>query len=147
MNLLLLQNPDTDLYTILLSSETSRNILRFYRPRRLDHGILVMSASLGSSLSLASELRWYIRRYVSEVIFEIADGIYCTHALALDVYHREIKMTAPWKYRWLLIIGDAMRHLRMDPGTSKTDYSHCLRENEGAWEIWGTEQEYSDIPL
>ena len=70
MNVLLIQPEGVDLYTTLLKSETSRGALRFYQPDRLEYGIRVRTASLGSALALVSELRWYIQRYVEEVLFE-----------------------------------------------------------------------------
>ena len=78
MNVLLIQPEGVDLYTTLLKSETSRGALRFYQPDRLEYGIRVRTASLGSALALASELRWYVQRYVEEVLFEPEKDIFCT---------------------------------------------------------------------
>ena len=69
MNLLLIQKEGIDLFSTLLASETSRDILRFYRPERTDCGVVIPNSTLGGSLSLLSEIRWYIRRYVSSVLF------------------------------------------------------------------------------
>ncbi|NYT05407.1 MAG: hypothetical protein GKC04_03410 [Methanomicrobiales archaeon] len=106
MNVLLVQREGVDLYQTLLASETSRMILRFYRPSALDFGVVVRGASLGGSLSLVSELKWYIRRYVALVLFEFADGQYCTHALAREAYEREIRLQEPWPFRRLVGIRD-----------------------------------------
>ncbi|HDR73149.1 MAG TPA: hypothetical protein ENN85_04475 [Methanoculleus sp.] len=88
MLLLLVQREATDLYATFFSSETSRTILRFYRPKKLAYGVSITCVSLGSLLSLASELRWYLRRYVQEAIVEIAPGEFCTLALAEEIYQR-----------------------------------------------------------
>jgi len=42
----------------------------------------IRTASLGSALALVSELRWYIQRYVEEVLFEPEKGIFCSSSLA-----------------------------------------------------------------
>jgi hypothetical protein len=99
MLLLLVQRKETDLYSTLLSSETSRNILRFYRPKRLDYGVSITCASLGSVLSLASELRWYLRRYVQESLVEVSPGTFCTLALAEEIYQREEPHEGDWNHR------------------------------------------------
>lgn len=99
MKLLLVQREATDLYSTLLSSETSRNILRFYRPKRLDYWVSVTCASLGSALSLASELRWYIRRYVQEAVVEVSPETFCTLALAEEIYQREEPHEGEWNHR------------------------------------------------
>ena len=62
MDILFLERSGVNLYETLFSSETSRNALRFYRPQAAAGGVMVTTASLGSALSLVSELRWYIRR-------------------------------------------------------------------------------------
>lgn len=103
MKLFLVQREATDLYSTLLNSETSRNILRFYRPKRLDYGVSITCSSLGSALSLASELRWYIRRYVQEPIIEVSPGESCTLALAEEIYQRqEQPHEADWTCRKLI---------------------------------------------
>ena len=71
MNILLIQREGTDLHHTLFASETSRLALRFYHPRKVPSGVYITVATLGSALSLVSELRWYIRRYVRETLFEV----------------------------------------------------------------------------
>jgi hypothetical protein len=142
MNILLLQREGTDLYNILLSSETSRNILKFYRPDRIGAGVLITSASLGSTLSLISELRWYIRRYVDMVLFEISDDIYCSHPLAMDIYEREIKLHHPWEYRRLIGFGEGFSSVWMEPGSKIDDYKAFLEGTKAFWEVWCSEKEW-----
>ncbi|TAJ43819.1 DUF5804 family protein [Methanofollis fontis] len=89
MELLLIGKDGTDLYHTLFSSETSREILRFYRPKRRGFGISVTVISLGAALSLASELRWYIRRYVRLALIEAEPGTYWTLGYARAIDGRE----------------------------------------------------------
>ncbi len=92
MKILFLAKEDVDLFGTLQDSETSRGILRFYRPERLPYGVRIEVATLGIALSLVSELRWYVRRYMREVLFEVRDRIYCTHLLAREIYEREVTL-------------------------------------------------------
>ena len=95
MNVLLIQPEGVDLYTTLLNSETSRDALRFYKPDRLEYGMRIRTASLGSALALVSELRWYIQRYVEEVLFEPEEDIFCSSSLAQQIYERDVKPHRP----------------------------------------------------
>ena len=60
MNILLVQREGIDLYHTFFASETSRLALRFYHPKKKPCGVLVTLSTLGSALSLVSEMRWYI---------------------------------------------------------------------------------------
>ncbi len=74
MNILLIQRDGVDLHHTLFASETSRLVLRFYHPKKNSCGVYITVSTLGSALSLVSELRWYIRRYVKETLFEVTPG-------------------------------------------------------------------------
>jgi hypothetical protein len=105
MNVLFLQRKGIDLYRTLLASETSRRILQFYRPDPYPGGVAVQVLSFGSALSLASELRWYIRRYMQEVLFEVAIDRYCTLELARELYYdRDFTVRDDWPFRRLYAI-------------------------------------------
>ncbi len=95
MNILLIQREGIDLHHTLFSSETSRMVLRFYHPQKKPCGVFISCATLGSALSLVAELRWYIRRYVREPLFEFQPGIYFTHQLAQDVYYERTAVLGP----------------------------------------------------
>ena len=100
MNILLIQREGTDLHHTFYSSETSRLALRFYHPKKVPCGVSIAVASLGSALSLVSELRWYLRRYVRETLFEVEPGIFCTQrsrAGHLLRAHRD--PCKPWAFR------------------------------------------------
>lgn len=105
MNLIFIQKPGINLYQTFFDSETSRRILRFYRPLPLPFGVLVKGSSLAGMLSLAAELNWYIRRYVARVVFEDEEGRYYSHELAKAIYSRDIDTPDDWPYRRRLYIG------------------------------------------
>jgi hypothetical protein len=99
MKILLIEREGTDLYTTLYDSDTSRAMLRFYHPVRHSAGVEITTASLGSALSLVSELRWYIQRYVDEVLLTEDGSVYLTWSLAEAVYERGITLSQPWPHR------------------------------------------------
>jgi hypothetical protein len=144
MNVLLIQPEGVDLYATLLKSETSRDALRFYHPTRLAYGVLIRTASLGSALALVSELRWYIRRYVDEVLFEAQDGQFYSSTLARQVYERDIKLGSPWKYRCLYRIREShlVDAIWMTGGSTQADYSDRIDPGDTVLEVWCTEEEY-----
>jgi len=100
MKILLVEREGTDLYGTLYDSETSRAMLRFYHPVRHPAGVEITTASLGSALSLVSELRWYIQRYVDEILLTEDGSVYLTHELALCVYERGVTLVQPWPHRF-----------------------------------------------
>jgi len=148
MNILLIQREGTDLHHTLYSSETSRHAIRFYHPKKVSCGVLVSVASLGSGLSLVSELRWYLRRYVRETLFEVEPGIFCTHDLAQETYYERAAVLAkPWAFRRLygIIEGKPARRLVMAAGATVQDYAADLAGTERTIEVWCTEDEVADI--
>ncbi len=143
MNVLLIQPEGVDLYTTLLNSETSRDALRFYQPDRLEYGIRIRTASLGSALALVSELRWYIQRYVEEVLFEPEEGIFCSSSLARQIYERDVKPASPWGYRCLYrLSGHLVDTVWMDAGTTPDVYADRFEPEDTVLEVWCTEEEY-----
>ncbi|MDK2916014.1 MAG: hypothetical protein PWR25_571 [Euryarchaeota archaeon] len=144
MNVLLIQLEGVDLYTTLLKSETSRGVLRFYQPDRLEYGIRIKTASLGSALALISELRWYIQRYVDEVLFEPGYGAFCSSGLARQIYERAVMPAKPWRYRCLYrISGDHMIDtIWMDEGTTPEAYADRMEPGDTVLEVWCAEEEY-----
>ena len=122
MRLLFLPKEGLDLFQILLDSETSRRVLRFYHPRRSPFGVAVQVGTLASGLSLVSELRWYVRRYVSGVLFEVAPGRYATLALTSQVYYgRELRLHEPWEARQLWAARNhAIERIELEPGEEVT---------------------------
>ncbi|MDK2974691.1 MAG: hypothetical protein PWP08_1062 [Methanofollis sp.] len=99
MHLILIQRDGIDLYTTFFASETSHAILRFYRPQKEPYGVSVRVVSLGAALSLAAELRWYLKRYVALALFEMAPGRCCTLAYARAIEQREVDPDRPPEQR------------------------------------------------
>jgi hypothetical protein len=125
MNILLIQREGTDLHHTLFASETSRLVLRFYHPRKKSCGILINFATLSSALSLVAELRWYMRRYVREPLFELEPGIWFTHQLAQDVYYERTAVLGPgWPHRKLYGFkdGKVISSVPMSPGSTLDEY-------------------------
>jgi hypothetical protein len=144
MHVLLVQTDDVDLYATLLKSETSRAVLKFYRPDRLDYGVRIRTTSLGSALSLISELRWYIRRYVKEVLFEVSHPVYCTQALAGQFYERDVKIESSWNYRRIYVFrGSELAYSsRIQDSIAGEDYRDRCEPKDTRLEIWCTEEEF-----
>ncbi|MDO8841520.1 DUF5804 family protein [Methanocalculus sp.] len=107
MMVIFIPKPGIDLYRTFLQSETSRLILRFYAPhRRAGGGVEVPVATLGSGLSLTSELRWYIRRYTTDLLFQTRDGILISHKLAHEIYDRHLPYPGEdWCYHYTCAVG------------------------------------------
>lgn len=138
MRLLFLPKEGLDLFRTLLDSETSRRVLRFYHPRRSPFGVAVQVATLSSGLSLVSELRWYVRRYVSGVLFEVGAGRYATLALASQVYYgRELRLHEPWETRQLLVARNGgVERVEMDPGADPREYTAECGDVDEVLEVW-----------
>jgi hypothetical protein len=134
MDLLLFQREDISLLRVLLESETSRGVIRFYHPIAREWGIEISLTSLGSALALVSELRWYIRRYVGAVLFSVGDALYCTPAVARRIYdERELVELTGWPYRKRFHVAGS--RLREGPGPAG--------DPGRTFEVLCTEDEYS----
>ncbi|GAA5262632.1 DUF5804 family protein [Methanocalculus sp. MC3] len=103
MRVIFIPKPGIDLYQTFLQSETSRLILRFYAPKRFPGGgVEVPVATLGSGLSLASELRWYIRRYTRVFLMKTGDGHIISLGLAKEIYERNLPYPGDdWEYTYI----------------------------------------------
>jgi hypothetical protein len=149
MNVLFLQRMGIDLYRTLLASETSRRILMFYRPESFSGGVSVRVSSFGSALSLASELRWYIRRYMQDVLFEVAVERYCTLGLARELYYdRDFTVREDWPFRRLYVIrnGNLISALNL---SALDDTGERMREAGAITRlvVWCSEREYNEEKL
>jgi hypothetical protein len=138
MKILFLAREGVDLFGTLQDSETSRGILRFYRPERLPYGIKIDVATLGIALSLVSELRWYVRRYMREVLFEVRDRIYCTHLLAREIYEREVTLNENCFPRHLYGIRKG-RINRILESSAADNPPEGWEDMEEVLEVWGVE--------
>ncbi len=106
MRLVCIGKAGVDLYRTLSDSETSRHILRFYHPKETPWGVVLEVATVSSGLALASELRWYIMRYMTEVLFEDTEhSVYLTRDLAREVYEtRSAALIDGWNISFSVII-------------------------------------------
>lgn len=150
MNILLIQRNGVDLHHTLFASETSRIALRFYHPKKMACGVYISVTSLGSALSLVSELRWYIRRYVREVLFEMKKGTYCTHTLAQDVYYeRAVVLGTEWAFRRLYGFrnGQLISSVVMAPNSTIDEYHQDIIGVDTTIEVWCTEDEVEESGL
>lgn len=102
MEIIFIAKPGIQLFNTLQASETSRHILRFYRPKDAGWGIRIPVSTVSNALALMSELRWYIMRYTSEVLIEdTAYSVYLTRLLASAAYEdRSVSLAGDWKYRY-----------------------------------------------
>ena len=154
MKILLFGREGTDLYSTLYDSDTSRAMLRFYHPVRHPAGVEITTASLGSALSLVSELRWYIQRYVDEVLFTEDGSVYLTWSLAGAVYERGISLAQPWPHRFRYRIhGGKVYRSPWDlaafgtpPGQEHAASPPQASESGGdqVLEVWSTAEEYAE---
>jgi hypothetical protein len=150
MNILLIQREGVDLHHTLFASETSRMALRFYHPKKKSCGVYITVSTLGSALSLVSELRWYTRRYVQETLFEVNNGIYCTHRLARDVYYERASVLVPdWPFRRLYGFRDGklVSKVVMSPGSTTEEYHQEYIGIDRTIECWCTEDEVEEGEL
>jgi hypothetical protein len=144
MNIFFLQREGIDLHHTLYASETSREALRFYHPKERSGGVIIPIESLVSGLSIAGELRWYIRRYMQDVLFEFPGRNYCTLAFARQVYYdREIKPEEDWPFRRLYVIrnGHLVSAEPIPQGITGGD-TPVFSPGLTRFVVWSTEQEY-----
>lgn len=146
MRVLFIPKVGVALYETLLSSETSRDALRFYRPVQAPAGVQISMATMGGALSLASDLRWYVRRYMHEVLFELPEGMYCTRALAQEIYYgRAAILHKSWKFRRIYTLKEG-NLVSDDPLPSAKRMGSSLQqvdEEQGVViEVWCTKEEY-----
>lgn len=146
MQVIFIPKSGVPLYETLLSSETSRDALRFYQPVQTPSGVRISMATMGGALSLASDLRWYVRRYMYDVLFELPEGIYCTRALAQEIYYgRASILHTRWQFRRSYHMKDG--HLVSDnllygrKGRSGQE-SPVQAEGHMILEVWCTEEEF-----
>jgi hypothetical protein len=150
MNILLIQREGVDLHHTLFSSETSRLALRFYHPKKKPCGVYITCSTLSSALSLVAELRWYMRRYVREPLFELEKGVFFTHELAQDVYYERTAVLGPgWKYRKLYGFKDGklISSVPMSPGSTIEDYHQEYAGITQVIEVWCNEDDVEEGEL
>ncbi len=143
MRIIFVGKEDVDLLETLMNSETSRIILRFYSPQKHPCGIQLSLSSLGIALSLVSELRWYRRRYMAGVLFELQEGIFGTYGLAKEVYERDIRLDGEGIRRSLYGLQDG-RFRRIEDSPSHLRSPGDPSVTEDVLEVWSLEQETAE---
>jgi len=152
MKILLFGREGTDLYSTLYDSDTSRAMLRFYHPVRHPAGVEITTASLGSALSLVSELRWYIQRYVDEVLLTEDGRVFLTWDLADCVYERGVTLSQPWPHRFRYRIHGGKVYRSSWNLDAFGDVPQPVQETDEAapatgdpvLEVWGTSDGYRE---
>jgi len=142
MKILFISREGVDLYEALENSETSRIIFRFYHPERHPCGVLIDTSSLGTGLSLVSELRWYVRRYMADVLFEVKEGVFGTYALAREVYERDLQLDGAGVRHLFYGIreGKIFKIVSKGPG-AEAEIPDELRTMDSVLEVWAPENE------
>jgi hypothetical protein len=108
MNLLIFSRPGIKLYRELRHSETAWNALRFYDPIENAVGVMIPVSSLSAALSLASDLKYFIRKYGSEYLFETNSRVYCTPSVARSRYLEREPSVTPWPWKiWYIVRQDS----------------------------------------
>ncbi len=144
MEVIFLPKPGIRLYETLMASETSRDVLRFYQPVNCGYGVSVRVSALGNGLSLASELRWYLRRYMRDALFEIHEMTYCSLAVARSIYYeRSVSPDEPWPWRiFYRINGGVIRGRTLpSPGECRDEFEAASVNGDRIMEVWVEEQE------
>ncbi len=148
MNLILIARNGVDLYETLATSETSYDAIRFYEPNNLGYGVSITVPSTAGAFSLISDLRYYTRRYVQEVLYGLYPPCFCSDLLAEEIYlQRTGPGKTPWPYRLLYRIAPdscVLKYRISDPNHSVSPCSFIDKHFQV--EVWcvGTEYEQTD---
>ena len=138
MDIICIAKPGVNLADTLYTSETSRNILRFYHPKDMKWGVKIPVSTVSNALALLSELRWYTMRYTSEVIIEDVEyGVFMTRLLASAAYEdRSVTLSPDWRFSYRAAVledGSLMRCPRgvdTPAGTFVSFLVWCLEKEE-----------------
>lgn len=143
MNLLIFSRPGVRIYQELRKSETAWHALRFYSPLEIPVGIVIPLSSLSAALTLASDLKYFIRKYSVDHLFELPHQICCTAAVAKSRYLTRDDIPEPWPWKlWYFLPGDGSISRHEKPPVS------CVSEENRSlggyvFEVWCSEEEYS----
>ena len=100
--------------------------------------------TLGNSLSLISEISWYVKRYMTEVLLELSPDLFCSHAFSTDIYTRNSKLKETWEYAKIIGIknGEVLDELWISPHSSIEDYPKFCEAMDTVLEVWCSESEW-----
>ena len=143
MNLLVFSRPGIRLYQELRRSETAWNALRFYDPKETPVGIIVKVSSLSAALSLASDLKYFIRKFGSDYLFEITPGMYCTPSVARSRYLEREPHPDPWPWKiWYLVKGDGSL-VKYYTFPQSCNHDRDQASDEDVFEVLCSEEEFT----
>ena len=167
MNLLLISRPGVQLYRALRESETAWDAIRFYGPVSLSVGVYIPISTLAGALSLASDLKYFLRKYTADHLFQIRPGVYYTAALIRSKYlNRNNEVSEDWAFRliyWVENLGQVTRFRFDDWNSEEVLYNQipCGESEEGIQsdarnteiefqggyllEVWCTKPEYEIV--
>jgi len=152
MDLLLLAKPGVHLYSVLHNSETAWQAIRFYEHVNLGYGVLFSVSGCVSALALASDIRYYIRRYVAYHLFRTEQNkqIYATPTL---VFSRYLEHTDPfndaWDHRLILTITESVEYPFICTRVETVDNRKKELEFsiQAEYEILSTQKEWEEIVI
>lgn len=167
MNLLLISRPGIPLLRSLKESDTAWDAIKFYGPIGLSIGVYIPVSTLAGALSLASDLKFFIRKYTSYHLFQIRPGVYYTSALTRSRYlTRDNDLTEDWPYRmvyWVENLGQVIQVRKEEWNSEEILYHPASIEQTGGdstlsekteetersggyiLEVWCTKPEYEMI--
>jgi hypothetical protein len=118
MNLLLISRPGIQLLRSLRESETAWDAIRFYGPVSLSIGVYIPVSTLAGAISLASDLKYFLKKYTTDHLFQIKPGIYYTAALTRSRYlTRGDDVSEDWPFKlvyWVENLGRVIRIKKED---------------------------------
>lgn len=133
MNVLFISRPGLHLFHILHESETAWDAIRFYGPIGLTIGVFIQVSTVAGAISLASDLRFFIRKYTSDHLFQMRPGVYYTAALARNRYlTRSTEISDTWAYRlmyWIENGGRIIRFKKDDWNSEEVIYGYSRKQD------------------
>jgi len=161
MNLLLISKPGIPLLRSLRESETAWDAIRFYGPVGLSIGVYIPVSTLAGALSLASDLRYFLKKYTSDHLFQIKPGVYYTAALTRNRYlSRNDEVSEDWPFKlvyWVENLGKVIRvrkeewnieemlYQTSEPGEEGTNHNDAEITCGYLLEIWCTKPEFEIV--
>ena len=150
MNVLLISRPGIPLLRSLRDSETAWDAIRFYEPVSLSIGVYIPVSTLAGAISLTSDLRFFLKKYTTDHLFQIRPGIFSTAALTRSRYlTRDLEFSENWPYRliyWIENMGRVVRFRKDDYNSEELFNSprHISVINDDRDEEYHAEKESSN---
>ncbi|HWQ64153.1 MAG TPA: hypothetical protein VN429_07020 [Methanospirillum sp.] len=163
MNLLLISRPGIPLLRSLRESETAWDAIRFYGPVSLSIGVYIPVSTLAGAISLASDLKYFLKKYTTDHLFQIKPGVYYTAALTRSRYlTRSDDMSEDWPFKlvyWVENLGRVIRvkkedwnseeilYLTSETGENRANPICDNAELPGGYllEVWCTKPEFEIV--